>query len=698
MRHQFHMNGLHCASCADKIEREVDRLPGVHSAVYSLSTENIVVVSEREADDLRAAIQSVADRIEPGVSVLPSDTDLEEPIKRGWGADEWQLVVALGLFGIGFLLSSGTMGRTGLFLASWIIAGGSVLWASVRSARNGQWFDENTLMTIATLGAVLIGEYPEAAAVMLFYRVGEWFQDGAVDRSRRSIRSLLAVRPDTARVVEGDVETIVSPESVAVGAQIRVRPGERVPLDGTVIEGTAWMDTSALTGESVPRRAAEGDPALAGSLCTDGVLTLTVDRPFADSTVARMLTLIEEAGARKAPTEQFITKFARYYTPAVVLAAALLALLPPLVLAQPFSVWVYRALIFLVVSCPCALVISIPLGFFGGIGAASRRGILIKGGNYLEALAHTHAVIFDKTGTLTKGNFTVTHEVPAEGFHGDLLAIAAAAEAHSNHPIASAIREAAGHTEPATGVTEVAGRGVEAIVDGRVVRAGSAAWLEETGIRVTPVEGAGTVVHLAQDGAYIGHLRIADEMRPDAEKAVTDLHAKGVSRVAMLTGDAAAVAARIGDALGIDEVHAELLPQDKVALAEEMLARRKPGETLVFVGDGINDAPVLARADVGIAMGAIGSDAAIEAADAVIMTDEPSRVAETIGIARATRRIVFQNIVFALGVKGIVLLLSALGYATMWAAVFADVGVALLAVLNSMRLLKTEAPSPIEQP
>lgn len=687
MRHQFHMDGLHCASCADKIEREVRVIPGVLSAVYSLSTEKMLVVSEREADALRSEIQSIADRIEPGVSVLPSGVASNETHTRGWGADEWQLIVGLVLFGVGFLLPSGTIWRTGAFLTSWVVAGGSVLLAAVRSARNGQWFDENTLMTIATLGAVVIGETPEAAAVMLFYRVGEWFQDGAVDRSRRSIRSLLAVRPDTARLLEGDAETIVSPESVAVGARIRVRPGERVPLDGTVTEGTAWMDTSALTGESVPRRASEGDSVPAGSLCTDGVLTLVVDRPFADSTVARMLSLIEEAGARKAPTEQFITKFARYYTPAVVLAAALLALIPPLVLSQPFSVWVYRALIFLVVSCPCALVISIPLGFFGGIGAASRRGILIKGGNYLEALAHTDAVIFDKTGTLTKGNFTVTHQVPADGFEGDLLAIAATAEAHSNHPIAAAIREAAGHTEAAADVREVAGRGVEANVDGQIVRAGSAAWLEEIGVRVPPVENAGTVVHLSQGGTYIGHLVIADEMRPDAEKAVSDLHAMGVSRVAMLTGDASAVAARIGDALGIDEVHSELLPQDKVALAEEMLAHRKQGETLVFVGDGINDAPVLARADVGIAMGAIGSDAAIEAADAVIMTDEPSRVAEAIGIARATRRIVFQNIVFALGIKGIVLLLSALGYATMWAAVFADVGVALLAVLNSMRLL-----------
>ena len=590
-----------------------------------------------------------------------------------------------------------------VYLVPYLVVGGDVLLRAGRNIAHGQIFDENFLMAIATVGSLCIGDFPEAIAVMLFYQVGEWFQSYAVGRSRQSIAALMDIRPDYANVEGPDGLTRVDPEEVAMGDVIVVKPGERVPLDGEVLEGRSLLDTSALTGESVPRQAAAGDTVISGCINQTGLLRVRVSRPYGESTVAKILELTENAGSKKAKAENFITKFARYYTPVVVIGAALLAVLPPLILGGGFAEWLHRALIFLVISCPCALVISIPLSFFGGIGGASRQGILIKGGNYLEALAKTGTVVFDKTGTLTRGSFRVTECHPVGMEEARLLELAALAESYSDHPISLSLKRAVDKPiDPArvTGAEEIAGRGVRAVVDGRAVAAGNARLMAELGAAYETGDIPGTAVHVAvasaathaaaSDWVYAGYLVISDEIKPDAPEAIAQLKALGVRKTVMLTGDAPAAAGRVAAALGLDETHAGLLPDGKVAKVEELLAHPAETGVLAFVGDGINDAPVLSRADVGIAMGGLGSDAAIEAADVVLMDDQPSKIATAMRISKKTLRIVHQNIVFSLAVKGLMLLLGALGVTNMQAAIFADVGVMVLAVLNATRALRTK--------
>ena len=579
-----------------------------------------------------------------------------------------------------------------LYLIPYFIIGYDVLRKAVLGVVHGEVFDENFLMAVATVGAMCLGEYGEGVAVMLFYQVGELFQSYAVGKSRRSIAGLMDIRPDSANLEEADggLRT-VDPEEVPVGAVIVVRPGEKIPLDGTVLEGESSLNTAALTGESRPRSARPGDAVISGSVNVDGVLRVQVTKPYGQSTVARILDLVENSSLKKAKAENFITKFARYYTPAVCFAALALAVLPPLVLGGGWAMWIKRALTFLVISCPCALVISIPLTFFGGIGGASRCGILVKGGNYLEALAHTGTVVFDKTGTLTKGGFKVSRVSPAPGrTEQEVLELAAAAESYSSHPISKSLREACpACTLQATDAREIAGHGVSAQVDGHTVLAGNAKLMEAKKIPYTPDDGVGTVVYLACDGAFWGSVLISDEVKPTARQAMDSLHSQGV-RTVMLTGDSKAVAAGVAGQLGMDDFHAELLPDDKVRRVEELLADKSRGN-LAFVGDGINDAPVLMRADIGIAMGALGSDAAIEAADVVLMDDDPAKIGLAMRMARRCMSIVYQNIVFALGVKLLFLLLGAVGIANMWWAVFADVGVMVLAVLNATRMLSIRA-------
>ena len=579
-----------------------------------------------------------------------------------------------------------------LYLIPYFIIGYDVLRKAVLGVVHGEVFDENFLMAVATVGAMCLGEYGEGVAVMLFYQVGELFQSYAVGKSRRSIAGLMDIRPDSANLEEADGSLrAVDPEEVPVGAVIVVRPGEKIPLDGTVLEGESSLNTAALTGESRPRSARPGDAVISGSVNVDGVLRVQVTKPYGQSTVARILDLVENSSLKKAKAENFITKFARYYTPAVCFAALALAVLPPLVLGGGWAMWIKRALTFLVISCPCALVISIPLTFFGGIGGASRCGILVKGGNYLEALAHTGTVVFDKTGTLTKGVFKVSRVSPAPGrTEQEVLELAAAAESYSSHPISKSLREACpACTLQATDAREIAGHGVSAQVDGHTVLAGNAKLMEAKKIPYTPDDGVGTVVYLACDGAFWGSVLISDEVKPTARQAMDSLHSQGV-RTVMLTGDSKAVAAGVAGQLGMDDFHAELLPDDKVRRVEELLADKSRGN-LAFVGDGINDAPVLMRADIGIAMGALGSDAAIEAADVVLMDDDPAKIGLAMRMARRCMSIVYQNIVFALGVKLLFLLLGAVGIANMWWAVFADVGVMVLAVLNATRMLSIRA-------
>lgn len=582
-----------------------------------------------------------------------------------------------------------------LYIAAYLTVGGDVVWNAVRNILRGQVFDENFLMSLATLGAFAVGEYPEAVGVMLFYQVGELFQSYAVGQSRKSIAALMDIRPDYANVRRGGELIRVEPDEVQVGDIIVIRPGERVPLDGVVLEGESSLDTAALTGESVPRDTSVGAEVLSGCINLSGVLTVEVRRVYGESTVSKILDLVENASSKKSNSERFITKFAAVYTPTVVIAAVLLAVVPPLVLQNgSFSTWLYRALTFLVVSCPCALVISIPLSFFGGIGGASKSGILIKGANYLEALARTETVVFDKTGTLTRGVFEV-QEIRAAGIDSrELLRLAAHAESYSSHPISMSLRTAFGeeiHSEAVSGVEELAGYGVRAVVDGRAVLAGNARLMEREGIAYDANVMAGTVVHIAVDGAYAGCIVIADAVKPDAALAVRRLHEAHIGKLVMLTGDTKETGERVARELGIDRVYASLLPADKVERVEELLAHKSPNGALAFVGDGINDAPVLARADIGIAMGGLGSDAAIEAADVVIMTDEPSKIATAIKISQKTLGIVRLNIMLALGVKLAVLVLSAFGYANMWAAVFADVGVTVIAILNALRALNVKA-------
>ena len=589
-------------------------------------------------------------------------------------------------------------GTAAFFLAPWVrflipylVIGWDVLWRAVRNIAHGQIFDENFLMAIATVGALCIGEYAESVFVMLFYQVGELFQSYAVGRSRQSIAELMEIRPDYANVERDGTVEQVDPDEVVVGETIVIKAGERVPLDGVVLEGRSDLDTAALTGESLPREVQSGDDVISGCVNLTGLLKVRVTRAFEESTVSKILDLVENAGSKKAKAENFITKFARYYTPTVVLAAVALALLPPLVGAVGWSESLHRALIFLVISCPCALVISVPLSFFGGIGGASKAGVLVKGGAYLEVLARAQIVVFDKTGTLTKGVFNVTAVHPEQCGEDRLLELAALAESWSEHPISRSLREAYGKEVDASRVTDVeehSGRGVHAKVDGQEIWVGNDKLMDAIGVSWHPCHRVGTTVHVAAKGEYLGHIVISDEVKEDAAQAVADLKALGVAKTVMLTGDAKAVGESVAAQLGLDEVHTQLLPADKVEQVEALLSEKTGKGCLAFVGDGINDAPVLSRADIGIAMGGLGSDAAIEAADVVLMDDKPSKIAVAIRIAQKTLVIVRQNIVFALGVKALVLVLGAVGEANLWEAVFADVGVSVIAILNAMRAMK----------
>ena len=596
--------------------------------------------------------------------------------------------LTLGLFFAPFVPEKGPL-RLVLYLIPYLVIGCDILKKAFLGIVHGEVFDENFLMAIATVGAMVLGEYAEGVEVMLFYQIGELFQSYAVGKSRKNIAALMDIRPDYANVERNGQLTQVDPDEVAVGDLIVIRPGERVPLDGVIVEGQSSLNTSALTGESLPREAGPGDDVISGCVNESGLLRVQVSRPFGESTVSKILDLVENSSLKKAKAENFITKFAHYYTPAVCIGAALLAVVPPLFLGG-WADWIGRALTFLVISCPCALVISIPLSFFGGIGGASRAGILVKGGNYLEALASTRAVVFDKTGTLTEGSFSVAKINPAPGMDGkELLAMAALAESYSSHPISKSLKEAAGSPDPSrvTDVKEIAGNGVTAQVDGRLVAVGNARLMERLSIPYTADNAPGTIVYVAADNAFAGSILISDRVKPTAAKALQGLRAQGV-RTVMLTGDADPVAQAVAGQLGIDEVHSELLPADKVSQVERLLAAKNPKSTLAFVGDGINDAPVLSRADIGIAMGAMGSDAAIEAADIVLMDDDPAKISLAMRISRKCLRIVNQNIVFALGVKALCLILGALGRAGMQAAIFADVGVMVLAVLNATRTLQ----------
>jgi Cd2+/Zn2+-exporting ATPase len=580
------------------------------------------------------------------------------------------------------------------FAAAYALLGGGIVLRAFRNVASGRVFDENFLMSAATIGAFAIGEYSEAAGVMLFYQIGELFQGAAVKKSKKSIASLMNIRPDFANLKREGGIVKVAPDKVGVGDIIVVRPGERIPLDGKVVEGCSMIDASALTGESVPRTAAAGGDVLSGSINQSGLLTVSVTRAFGESTASKIIKLVESASGKKAKTENFITVFARYYTPAVVALALLIALLPPLLLSgAPWREWINRGLIFLVISCPCALVLSIPMSFFAGIGKAARRGILVKGGNYLEALGNLDTVVFDKTGTLTKGVFKVTSIEPAEGVDGDtLMELAASAEAFSNHPIAQSIIKEYGKEIMRGELSEYAerpGYGVSVAQNGKTVLAGNQKLMAMSGIGIRESQTAGTKVYVSANGVFAGCVVISDEVKPDSKSAIAALKSMGVRKTAMLTGDSPRIAEAVAAELGIGEAHGGLLPHEKAEKLELMSAQKRAGGKLAFVGDGINDAPVLAMADVGIAMGGLGSDAAIEAADAALMTDEPSKIAEAISIARFTKKIVWQNIVFALGVKAAFLTFGALGAATMWEAVFADVGVSLLAVLNAMRIIKS---------
>ena len=600
-----------------------------------------------------------------------------------------RIVLSAVLLAVSVLLPAGGPLRLAVFLVPYAVIGWDVLWRAVRNIARGQVFDENFLMSVATIGAFFTGEYPEAVFVMLFYQVGELFQSYAVGKSRQSIASLMDIRPDYANLERNGALEEVDPEEVAVGDVIVVKAGEKIPLDGVVLEGASALDTAALTGEALPRDVVPGDDVISGCINQTGLLRVQVTKPFGQSTVAKILDLVENSSSKKARAEHFITKFARYYTPAVVFAALALAVIPSLVTGS-WSEWIHRALIFLVISCPCALVISVPLSFFGGIGGASRAGILVKGSNYLEVLARTEVVVFDKTGTLTRGVFNVTAVHPEECPERRLLELAALAECWSDHPIARSIKDAWGlplDQDRVSGVEELAGRGVRCTVDGHTICAGNDKLMDEIGVKWHPCHRVGTTIHVASDGVYLGHIVISDEIKSDAKAAVAALREEGVDRTVMLTGDAKAVGEAVAADLGLDEVHTQLLPGGKVDRVEELLSQKSPKGALAFVGDGINDAPVLSRADVGIAMGALGSDAAIEAADVVLMDDKPSKIAVAIGIARKTLRIVRQNIVFALAVKALVLILGAAGLANMWEAVFADVGVSVIAILNAMRAL-----------
>ena len=688
MKREFILEGLNCPNCGARIETDAGKLTGVTAASLNLMQQTLTLEISKD-DDIFSKVERIVHSYEPDVKVrLKADEHTHDHAHEG---DTKKMILRMGIGAAVFAAAILLGGKLPLYIAAYVILGYDVVVSAVRNIVKGHVFDENFLMSLSSIGAFFIGEYPEAVAVMLFYQVGEFFQDLAVQRSRKSISDLMDIRPETASVKRNREWLTVSPENVAVGEWILVKPGEKIPLDGVVLMGDSMVDTRALTGESVPKSVHPLDEVLSGCINESGLLTIQVTKSYSESTVAKIIDLVENASSRKAPTENFITAFARYYTPAVVILAAMLAVIPPILTGGMWAEWIRRAFVFLVVSCPCALVLSVPLTFFGGIGAASRHGVLVKGSNYLEALNKVSTVVFDKTGTLTKGVFKVTEILPAESVSKEqVLQYAAWAENFSTHPIATSILAAYGKNEPVSlsQYREIPGYGLEVETAGRKILAGNAKLMEKENIPYIACEKVGTKVYVAVDGIYQGCILIADELKADSKNAIAALKGAGVEKTVMLTGDNKNIGDAVAAELGLDESYAQLLPNEKVEVLEKLDSRKRPGSKLAFVGDGINDAPVLARADIGIAMGGLGSDAAIEAADVVLMTDEPGKLVEAIGIARETRKIVVQNIVFALGIKGIFLVLGALGMVGMWIAVFGDVGVALLAVLNAMRILK----------
>ena len=685
------LQGLDCANCAEIIREKAEKIEGIQTSEMNFMAKKLKLKSDGNLSekDIIKKVKIIVAELEPDVVVTTQDEESEETfsIKK----DLIKIILGGAVFLASVIFPMKFWIKLALFLISYIIIGGDVLLRAAKNIIKGKVFDENFLMSIATIGAFAIGEYPEAVAVMLFYQVGELFQSFAVNRSRKSIADLMDIRPDYANLKVGNEIKVVSPNEINIGDIIIVKAGERVALDGKVVNGISMIDTAALTGESVPRDVEVGSEVVSGCINLNGLLEIEVTKPFGESTVTKILDLVENASSKKAESENFITKFARYYTPIVVIVAVLLAIIPPLFFGLPFSEWAYRALSFLVVSCPCALVISVPLSFFGGIGGASKCGVLVKGSNYLEALSKCSTVVFDKTGTLTKGVFEVTEIVPNGITEERFIEAAAFAENYSNHPIANSVKRAYKKTINAENITseEIAGKGVKAIIGEDVVLAGNKKLMDDFNIESAQTNN-GTVIHVAINNKYAGYITISDVIKPDSKIAIEKLKNNGIKNTVMLTGDSKVVAESIAKSVGINNFYAELLPNDKVDIVEKLLGELKQGEKLAFVGDGINDAPVLARADIGIAMGGLGSDAAIEAADIVLMTDEPERIATAMQISKKTLRIVKENIIFAIGVKILVLILVAFGLATMWAAVFADVGVAFIAVLNAIRCLSVK--------
>lgn len=692
---KYKLKNLDCASCAAKIEENIRKLDDVKFVSVNFANSTMTIDTDT-IDKVKSKIKE----IEPVVEVEDHDNDKTLVSANELAENKWSVIKAVS--GLLLLLAGMVfedeihntpfhIAEYAVFVVAYLVVGWNVIASAVKNIARGQVFNEHFLMSVATLGAFAIDEMPEAVAVMLFYVVGELFQDIAVGRSRKSIKSLLEIKPDYANLKSGTEIKKVSPEEVKIGDTIIVKAGEKIPLDGTVLEGSSFVDTAALTGESVPRKIKETDEVLAGMINQSGLLTIEVKKTFGESSISRILELVENATSQKAETEKFITTFARYYTPVIVIGAVLLAVLPPLFIpGATFSQWVYRALVVLVISCPCALVISIPLGYFGGVGRASRKGVLVKGSNFLDALTQVKTVVFDKTGTLTKGEFKVSEVVTSNGYtKEEILEYAAYAETNSNHPVAKSISEAFGKdtdSKRIKQVDEISGHGIKAVIDGKTVLAGNDKLLHKENIEHPVCNVEGTVVHLAIDKVYMGYIIISDTLKDDAIEAIEKLKAKNIQTV-MLTGDNQFAAAAFAKKLGIDKYFYELLPEDKVKHIETLIAENKGGK-VAFVGDGINDAPVIARADIGIAMGALGSDAAIETADIVLMTDSPSKVAIAIDVAKRTRKIVWQNIYFAMGVKLGFIVLGVFGVATMWEAVFGDMGVALIAVFNAIRILK----------
>ena len=697
MKKIFILKGLDCPHCSAEIEREVGELESVSSSEVNLMKQTLTVnINSDKTQQVTNQIKAIVNSHEPDVEVFEySDKEKGTVEADANGKIIMRLITGAVLLLIYIVLRNiftlPKMAELIILLTAYVILGADVVLKAVKNIVKGRVFDENFLMSLSTVGAFLIGENLEAVAVMLFYQVGEFFQELSVKRSRKSITELMDIRPDFAAVIRNGRLITVSPEEVAVGEVITVKAGERIPLDGIVIEGSSFLDTRALTGEAVPEAVGVGDEVLSGCINQNGVLSIKVSREFGESTASKIIDLVENASSRKAPTESFITKFARYYTPAVVIFAALLGFVPPIFFGN-FAEWIHRSLVFLVISCPCALVLSIPLAFFSGIGAASKRGVLVKGSNYLEALNNFSTVVFDKTGTLTKGVFSVTEIIPSVGFtEADVLFFAANAESLSNHPIAKSVLKAYGketENKAVDGYNEISGCGIAVKINGKNVFVGNDKLMKAQNIDFKASDKAGTKVYVAVESEYVGYILITDIIKNDSKQAIADLKRSGVQKAVMLTGDNQSIAKSVAEELLLDEYYAELLPDEKVEKLELLESQKRKGGKLAFVGDGINDAPVLARADIGIAMGAIGSDAAIEAADVVLMTDEPSKLVEAVRVAKYTKSIVIQNIIISLSVKGIFLVLGAFGIAGMWEAVFSDVGVALIAVLNSMRVLK----------